>query len=78
MGLASPAAAAILICYVWLMQDLGVDIQSYVSLTVILIVLLSILMVSNIAYMSFIVFLGLEGTLPKSPNPSVSYMNLGM
>ena len=53
MGLASPAAAAILICYVWLMQDLGVDIQSYVTLTVILIVSLSILMVSNIAYMSF-------------------------
>ena len=53
MGLASPAAAAILICYVWLMQDLRVDIQSYVTLTVILIVSLSILMVSNIAYMSF-------------------------
>lgn len=53
MGLASPAAAAILICYVWLMQDLGVVIQSYVTLTVILIVSLSILMVSNIAYMSF-------------------------
>ena len=53
MGLASPAAAAVLICYVWLMQDLGVNIQSYVTLTVILIVSLSILMVSNIAYMSF-------------------------
>ncbi len=53
MGLASPAAAAILICYVWLMQDLGVVIQSYVTLTVILTVSLSILMVSNIAYMSF-------------------------
>ena len=53
MGLASPAAAAILICYVWLMQDLGVDIQAYVTLTVILIVSLSVLMVSNIAYMSF-------------------------
>ena len=53
MGLASPAAAAILICYVWLMQDLEVDIQSYVTLTVMLVVSLSILMVSNIAYMSF-------------------------
>ncbi len=53
MGLASPAAAAILICYVWLMQDLGVDISSYITLTVILIVSLSILMISNIAYMSF-------------------------
>ena len=53
MGLASPAAAAILICYVWLMQDLGVNIQSYATLTVILVVSLSILMVSNIAYMSF-------------------------
>ena len=50
MGFGSAAASAILICYVWLMQDLGVDIQSYVTLTVILIVLLSILMVSNIAY----------------------------
>ena len=53
MGLASPAAAAILICYVWLMQDLGVNISSYITLTVILIVSLSILMISNIAYMSF-------------------------
>jgi CDP-diacylglycerol--serine O-phosphatidyltransferase len=53
MGLASPAAAAILICYVWLMQDLGVNIQSYITLTVVLIVMLSILMISNIAYMSF-------------------------
>jgi CDP-diacylglycerol--serine O-phosphatidyltransferase len=53
MGLASPAAAAILICYVWLMQDLGVNIQSYITLTIILIVSLSILMISNIAYMSF-------------------------
>ena len=53
MGLASPAAAAILICYVWLMQDLGIDIKSYITLTVTLIVSLSILMISNIAYMSF-------------------------
>ena len=53
MCLASPAAAAILICYVWLMQDLGVNIQSYITLTIILIVSLSILMISNIAYMSF-------------------------
>jgi CDP-diacylglycerol--serine O-phosphatidyltransferase len=35
------------------MQDLGVNIQSYITLTVILIVSLSILMISNIAYMSF-------------------------
>ena len=53
MGLASPAAAAILICYVWLMVDLGADISSYIILTIILIVTLSILMVSNIAYVSF-------------------------
>jgi CDP-diacylglycerol--serine O-phosphatidyltransferase len=53
MGLASPAAAAILICYVWLMVDLGADISSYIILTIILIVSLSILMVSNIAYVSF-------------------------
>ena len=53
MGLASPAAAAILICYVWLLEDLGVDKSLYITLTVILIVILSILMISNIAYMSF-------------------------
>ena len=36
IGLASPAAAAILICYVWLLADLEVDISSYVILTIIL------------------------------------------
>ncbi len=53
IGLASPAAAAILICYVWLLADLEVDISSYVVLTILLIVTLSILMVSNIGYVSF-------------------------
>ncbi len=53
IGLASPAAAAILICYVWLLADLKVDISSYVLLTILLIVSLSILMISNIAYISF-------------------------
>ena len=31
MGLASPAAAAILICYVWLMVDLGIDISNRIQ-----------------------------------------------
>ncbi len=53
MGLASPAAAAILICYVWLLTDLGADMRAYVPLTILLIVSLSILMISNVAYMSF-------------------------
>tara|TARA_B100000900_G_scaffold40876_1_gene30625 strand:- start:1125 stop:1898 length:774 start_codon:yes stop_codon:yes gene_type:complete len=53
IGLASPAAAAILICYVWLLADLKVDISSYVLLTIFLIVALSILMISNIGYISF-------------------------
>ena len=53
VGLASPAAAAILICYVWLLSDLKVDIATYLHLTLLLIICLSALMVSNVAYFSF-------------------------
>ena len=53
VGLASPAAAAILICYVWLLSDLKVDIATYLYLTLLLIICLSALMVSNVAYFSF-------------------------
>ena len=53
IGLASPAAAAVLICYVWLLVDLNVDIANYVVLTILLIVTLSVLMISNIGYISF-------------------------
>ena len=53
VGLASPAGAAILICYVWLLRDMSVDIASYFYLTLLIITTLSALMVSNIAYLSF-------------------------
>ena len=53
IGLASPAAAAILICYVWLLSDINLDIASYYTITLLLIITLSVLMVSNIAYFSF-------------------------
>ena len=53
VGLASPAAAAIIICYVWLLSDVNADMSSYSTLTFLLIISLSLLMVSNIAYLSF-------------------------
>ena len=53
IGLASPAAAAILICYVWLLTDINADMSSYLYLTLLLIISLSLMMVSNIAYFSF-------------------------
>ena len=53
IGLASPASAATLVCYVWLLKDINADISSYLTLTLILIISLSLLMVSNIAYFSF-------------------------
>ena len=53
VGLASPASAAILICYVWLLNDISANMSSYLYLTLILLLSLSILMVSNIAYFSF-------------------------
>lgn len=53
IGLASPASAATLVCYVWMLKDINADISSYLSATFILVISLSILMVSNIAYFSF-------------------------
>jgi len=53
IGLASPASAATLVCYVWLLNDINVDVSSYLTVTFVLIISLSILMVSNIAYFSF-------------------------
>ena len=53
VGLASPAAAAIIICYVWLLRDVNADMSPYSTLTFLLIISLSLLMVSNIAYLSF-------------------------
>ena len=53
IGLASPASAATLVCYVWLLNDINADMSSYLTITLILIIFLSILMVSNIAYFSF-------------------------
>lgn len=53
VGLASPAAAAILICYVWLITDLNLYAGSYIFYTITITLALSLLMVSNLAYASF-------------------------
>ena len=45
VGLASPAAAAIIICYVWLLRDVNADMSSYATLTFLLIISLSILII---------------------------------
>ncbi len=53
VGLASPAAAAILICYVWLITDLNLNAEFYVFYTIAIMIILSLLMISNVAYASF-------------------------
>ena len=40
IGLASPASAAILICYVWFLNDINADVASYLTLTILLILTL--------------------------------------
>ncbi|MEC9205607.1 MAG: CDP-diacylglycerol--serine O-phosphatidyltransferase [Pseudomonadota bacterium] len=53
IGLASPAAAAVIVCYTWLIQDSSINIQSVSILSLLVLVTLSVLMISNITYYSF-------------------------
>ena len=53
LGLASPASTAVIICYAWVVIDAGLNVESFKWLSLALLVLLSILMVSNITYYSF-------------------------
>ncbi|MBS83311.1 MAG: CDP-diacylglycerol--serine O-phosphatidyltransferase [Gammaproteobacteria bacterium] len=52
-GLASPAAAAVIMCYAWLIQDSNLNVQNFNILSLLILIILSILMISNITYYSF-------------------------
>ena len=53
LGLASPASAAVIICYAWVIIDTGLNVESFKWLSLILLIFLSTLMVTNITYYSF-------------------------
>ena len=53
IGLASPAAAAVIICYAWVLEVSNVNIANYNWMSLLLLPLLSFLMISNITYYSF-------------------------
>ena len=53
IGLASPAAAAVIICYAWMLEVSNVNIANYNWMSLLLLPLLSFLMISNITYYSF-------------------------
>ena len=53
IGLASPAAAAVIICYAWMLEVSNVNIANYNWMSLILLPMLSFLMISNITYYSF-------------------------
>ena len=52
-GLASPASAAVVICYAWMIEDAGLNIKDFNWISVSLLSILSFLMISNITYYSF-------------------------
>ncbi len=52
-GLASPAAAGLLVTYVWVMHDLGIAGDSLVVVSIAVAAVTGLLMVSNFAYYSF-------------------------
>ena len=52
-GLASPASAAVLSCYVWVIEVSGSNVENFSWMSLALILSLSFLMVSNITYYSF-------------------------
>lgn len=52
-GLASPAAAGLVVTYVWVAHDLGVSGGSMVAASVLITAISGLLMVSNFAYYSF-------------------------
>ena len=53
IGLASRSAAAVIICYAWMLEVSNVNIANYNWMSLLLLPLLSFLMISNITYYSF-------------------------
>ena len=53
IGLASPAAAAVIVCYAWLIENSSIAVLNVTILSLILLLTLSVLMISNITYYSF-------------------------
>lgn len=53
VGLASPAAAAVLVCTVWVFHDSGVTGSQVSSLALVVTIICALLMVSNFRYYSF-------------------------
>ena len=53
VGLASPAAAVVIVCYAWLVENSAIDAGSVSSLSLMILLTLSALMISNITYYSF-------------------------
>lgn len=53
VGLASPAAAAVMVCTVWVFHDSGVTGSQVTSLTLVVTICSALLMVSNFRYYSF-------------------------
>ncbi len=53
IGLASPAAAAVIVCYAWLIENSSIAVLDVTILSLILLLTLSVLMISNITYYSF-------------------------
>ncbi len=52
-GLASPAAAAVMICYAWVIEASNSDPTTYVWVSLTLTIVLSYLMISSLTYYSF-------------------------
>ncbi len=52
-GLASPASAAVLACYVWVIEASGSNSEDFSWVSLFMILILSFLMISNITYYSF-------------------------
>ena len=53
IGLASPAAAAVIVCYAWLIESSSIVVLNVSILSLALLLILSVLMISNITYYSF-------------------------
>ena len=53
IGLASPAAAAVIVCYAWLVESSSIVVLNVSILSLALLLILSVLMISNITYYSF-------------------------
>ena len=53
IGLASPAAAAVIVCYAWLIESSTIEVSNVSGLSLSVLVILSVLMISNVTYYSF-------------------------